>query len=168
MYIYYIGFPLLLLAAIIDASVLVQIRYLNGQPALLLMLVISWALLNDLPESLPWAVMGGIFADLLSVSLLGPSSLALVIAVVIVSAIFGQISRRNLVIPPLSIALATMVYQSVWLVLVILTTGRSIPIPGAVVNWMLPSVVFNFLGILIVFRIMGTLAEFFRAPAAAL
>ncbi|HLA45125.1 MAG TPA: rod shape-determining protein MreD, partial [Aggregatilineales bacterium] len=82
MYIYYIGFPLLLLAAIIDASVLVQIRYLNGQPALLLMLVISWALLNDLPESLPWAVMGGIFADLLSVSLLGTSSLALVMAVV--------------------------------------------------------------------------------------
>jgi rod shape-determining protein MreD len=165
MHVYYIGFPVLLLAAVIDASVLVQLRYLNGQPSLLLMLVVSWALLNDISDALPWAVMGGVLADLLSVTPTGTTSLALSLVVLAVTSIFGRVSRRNVVLPPLAVSMGTVIYVVV-LVAVLVVAGWSIPPGGAALRWLLPSLAFNFIGILIIFRIMGALVEFFRPPAA--
>jgi len=165
MYVYYIGFPVLMLAAVIDASVLVQLRYLNGQPSLLLMLVVSWALLNDISDSLPWAVMGGVMADLLSVTPTGTSSLAFSLVVLAVVSTFGRVSRRNLVLPSLAVSMGTVIY-SVVLAIVLLVAGWSVPPGGAALRWMLPSLAFNFIGILVVFRIMGALVEFFRPPTA--
>jgi len=164
MYVYYIGLPLLLLAAVIDASVLVQVRYLNGQPSLLLLLIVSWGLLNELPDSLPWAVMGGIFADLLSVAPLGASSLGFVLALAAVNSLFGRITRRNLGVPLVAVVVATVVYQAVVLVLLLFSGWSASPL-GALLRWVLPTVVFNFLGILVVFRSLALVVEFFRPPS---
>jgi len=165
MYVYYIGFPVLLLAAVIDASVLVELRYLNGQPSLLLMLVVSWALLNDVADALPWAVMGGVLADLLSVTPTGATSLALSLVVLAVTSAFGRVSRRNVVFPPVAAGIGTVIYVIV-LLAVLTLAGWSIPPGGAVARWLAPSLVFNLIGILVVFRTMGALVEFFRPPAA--
>jgi rod shape-determining protein MreD len=164
MHVYYIGFPVLLLAAVIDASVLVHLRYLNGQPSLLLMLVVSWALLNDVSDALPWAVMGGVLADLLSVTPTGTTSLAFSLVVLAVTSSFGRVSRRNVVFPPLAISMGTVIYQVV-LIAVLILAGWEVPPGGAALRWLLPSLAYNFLGILVVFRIMGALVEFFRPPA---
>lgn len=167
MYIYTMGFPVLMLAAVIDASVLVQVRYLNGQPSLLLMILVSWALLNELRDALPWAILGGIFADLLSVAPLGASSLGYVLVMLALASLFGRVGRRNLLFPPLAALLATVIYQSVILVMLILT-GWTMPLPGVALRWMLPSLVFNLIGVVIVFRVMGSIVEFFRPPVAPL
>lgn len=164
MVVYALGIPLLMVAAVIDASVLSHVRYLNGQPSLLLIIIVSWALLNAYPESMPWAVIGGIFADLLSVAPLGASSVGFVLVVWGVSSIFGRVGRRNLLFPPLAAVIATLIYSSV-LAALLIVSGWSIPLGDAGLRWVLPSVAFNFLGIIFVFRIMGILVEFFRPPS---
>jgi rod shape-determining protein MreD len=163
MYPYTLGLPVLMVAAAIDAGVMSQLRFLNGQPSLLLILIVSWALLNDLPEAMPWAIIGGIFADVLSVTPLGASSLAFVLVTLAVSNIFGRVSRRNVILPPLAIILGTILYHGIiWLVL--LGVGYSVPPLGATLRWTLPTLLFNFLGIVPVFRLLGLVAGFFRPP----
>lgn len=163
MIVYGLGLPILMLAAVIDASVMVQLRYMNGQPSLLLLIVTSWALLNELPDALPWALMGGIFADLLSVTPLGASSLALAVGVILVAVFLGRATRKNWVLPPIAVALTTVMYQGI-IVVVLILFGWSVPLFGAGLRWVLPTLVFNLIGILVVFRVMGVVVEFFRPP----
>jgi rod shape-determining protein MreD len=163
MIVYGLGLPILMLAAVIDASVMVQLRYMNGQPSLLLLVVTSWALLNELPDALPWALIGGIFADLLSVTPLGASSLAMAVGVILVASFLGRATRKNWVLPPIAIVLTTVVYQGI-IVMVLILFGWSVPLFGAGLRWVLPTLAFNLIGILFVFRAMGVVVEFFRPP----
>lgn len=167
MIVYAISIPLLLLAAVVDSSVLVQLRYLNGQPSLVLMLVVAWGLLNDLGEAFAWAIIGGICLDLLSTVPTGTSSLAFVLAVYLLERIFGRVGRRNIVLPPLAALLTTLLLHSLVLMMM-LFTGSPKPIGESLLTWTLPSMAFNMLGTLIIFRLMGGLLEFFRPPRAAL
>ncbi len=167
MTIYLVGIPLLMIAAVIDASVLTYVSYLNGSPSLLVMLITSWALLNPLSDALPWAVIGGIFADLLAVTPLGTSSLAFCLATILIDSWFGLVGRRNIIFPPLAVLLTTIILQVITLG-VLIVFGWSVPIFEAVLRWVLPTLVFNFLGVLVVFRIMGAVVGFFRPPAVNL
>ena len=167
MYVYYFGLPILTLAAVIDAGVMVQLRYLNGQPSLLLILVISWGLLNELRDALPWAVMGGAIADLLSVAPTGSTSLGLVLALILIYGVFGKISRRNLIIPPIAVGVGTVITQLV-VMLILILSGWGVPVTDAILRWILPSMLFNFVGVLFVFRLMGWIVEFFRPPPSVL
>jgi rod shape-determining protein MreD len=163
MYPYTLGFPLLMVAAAVDAGVMSQLRFLNGQPSLMLILIVSWALLNDLPDAMPWAIIGGIFADVLSVTPIGASSLAFVLVTLAVSNIFGRVSRRNIILPPLAILIGTILYHGIiWLIL--LGVGYSVPPLGTALRWTLPTLVFNFVGIIPLFRLFGAIVEFFRPP----
>lgn len=163
MYTYTVGLPLLTLAAVIDASVLSYARFENGQPSLLILVLVAWGLLNDLEDAIPWAIIGGIVADLLSVAPLGASSLGFVLMVSVNQFAFGRITRRNLLIPPLAAVLGTLVYQAVMMGILIVF-GWSVPIVQAIPQWIIPSMVFNFLLVLFVFRTMGRIVEFFRPP----
>lgn len=167
MIIYYIGIPLLMLAAVIDSSVLVQLRYLNGQPSLLLMMIVAWGLLNNLGDGLVWAVIGGIFADLMSTAPTGTSSLGYSIALMVLAATMGQVGRRNIVLPFVAGAIATIILQTVTFG-ILLFSGSALPIRPVITTWIIPSMVFNAIGIIIVFRIMGGIIEFFRPPKVTL
>lgn len=164
MIVYALGIPLLMVVAALDAGVMVQVRYLNGGPSLLLMVITSWALLNDLSDALPWAVIGGIYADMLSVSPIGASSIAFTLGVVAIAQLLGQANRHNWVLPPLAVAIMTILYQLVIMVILIFF-GWSVPIFGAGLRWMIPSLIANLIGILFIFRTMGAIIEFFRPPS---
>ena len=167
MIIYYLGIPLLMLAAVIDSSVLVEIRYLNGQPSLLLMMIVAWGLLNSLGDGLAWAFIGGIFADLMSATPTGTSSLGYSLALIVLAITMGRVGRRNLILPLIAGAIATVILQSVTFG-VLAVNGYSLPIRPVITTWMLPSMIFNALGIILVFRIMGGIIEFFRPPKVTL
>ncbi|MBZ0304698.1 MAG: rod shape-determining protein MreD, partial [Anaerolineae bacterium] len=147
MTIYAVGIPLFMVAAVIDASVLSHLRYLNGQPSLVLILVVSWGLLNELSDALPWAFIGGLFVDLLSVTPTGTSSFAYVLAVTLILFYAGQVGRRNLVIPPAAAILTTLLHQGVVLAVLILQ-GNSFPVFRAILTWTIPTLLFNGLLIL--------------------
>jgi len=77
----FLSLPILALAAALQASVMPQISILGGQPDLVFLLVISWALNTSLEQGVTWAFVGGILKDLLSAAPLGTSTFGLVIIV---------------------------------------------------------------------------------------
>ncbi|MCL4880050.1 MAG: rod shape-determining protein MreD [Anaerolineae bacterium] len=167
MTIYAVGIPLFMIAAVIDSSVFSHLRYLNGQPSLVLVLVVAWGLLNELPDSLPWAFIGGLFVDLLSVTPTGTSSLAYVLALTILAFYVGQIGWRNILVPPLAVIFTTALYQVVVLTMLIVQ-GNSFPVFRTILTWTIPSLVFNTLLILPMFRLMGRILDFLRPPKVGL
>src|SRR5690606_23370529 len=73
----YIGIPILLLAAVINATIMPELRLGNGTADLVFLLVMSWALLADVRDAMLWAVIGGMLQDVLSIAPLGTSALGL-------------------------------------------------------------------------------------------
>lgn len=164
---YLIGIPLLMVAAALDASVMYQLRVLNGQPSLVLMIIVSWGLLNPPSEAMPWAFIGGVCADLLSIVPLGASSLAFGLVLLLNYNLFGRIGKNNLIFPLAAIILGTLIYQTL-LIFILIVFGWSIPVLSALLRWLLPSMIYNLIFVLIIFRSMASIVEFLRPPQSAL
>ncbi|MDN4552600.1 rod shape-determining protein MreD, partial [Salmonella enterica] len=62
----YLSIPILLIAAILQSTVVPQFRLGGGGPDLIMMAVLSWILLSNAEEGAFWAVVGGIIQDLIS------------------------------------------------------------------------------------------------------
>lgn len=167
MIVYAIGIPLMMIAAVVDASVFSQLRYLNGQPSLVLLLVVSWGLLNELGDGLVWAFFGGLFADLLSITPTGTSSLAYAVSVFILTAYMGQVGRRNFFVPILAVILTTLIYQTAILGM-LMVQGNAFPLSRVFFTWTLPSMLLNIMFIYPIFRVMGRIIVFFRPPKVGL
>lgn len=99
---YYLSVPLLALAAALQSTLIPQLRIAQGQPDLVLLLVLSWSFRSRLEEGLTWAFIGGIFQDLLSLTPLGTSSLSLIIISYSAHSIGEQLYSLN----PLVVTLA--------------------------------------------------------------
>jgi len=164
---YYIGFPILFIAATLDASFFAGVQVQYGHPSLVLVFIVSWALLTPPSDAIPWALMGGVLADLLSIAPLGASSLAYVLAVGAIHTTFGQIHHRNILFPPLAAALATTISHIVLFIILILFGHIGFSIE-ALLGWVLPSTLLNLLLIIPVFRIMGRIVAFFRPQTQTL
>jgi rod shape-determining protein MreD len=154
----YIGIPLLILAAILDVTVMAKLRVGGGSPDLVFLLVVSWALLSTMQEALLWAMVGGVVKDVLSVAPLGTSALGLVIVVFMADSLFGTVRRNNLVIPPVVAAAGTVVYHlAILAVLQIVGYGLSL---GEGLSYVtLPTVIYNTILILPVFRMAGLIHQ---------
>ncbi len=150
----YIGLPFLLIAAILQSTIVPEIRVGDGGPDLLLLLVLSWTMLAGMEESIFWALAGGIFQDLLNGIPTGTSALALVILVFAVDAIVGEVERNNLVFPLVVAGGGTVAYH---LLLVVLYTlvGRSVSLGQTLAYGTFPTLIFNVILILPLFRIAG-------------
>lgn len=167
MAIYYFGFPLLLLAAIFDSTLMTLFRLWGGGPNLVLMVVVSWALLVELDEALPWAVMGGIMRDLLSVSPTGSSALALVLIVIVIDRFLPTLSWRNVFLPILVVGAATVFYDVVLFGILVLD-GRPAPAFQTITYVIMPGTIQNMLMIVVVFRTIGGINQYFRPKRASL
>jgi rod shape-determining protein MreD len=150
----YIGIPILLLAAVLNATVMAQLRIWQGAPDLVFLLVVSWALLSNYRDALLWAVIGGVLLDLFSIAPLGTSALGLVVIVFLSDSMFGQITRHNLVVPPLVVAAGTLIYHLVALG-VLWMVDRQVPLGRALLYATLPTTIYNLIFILPVFRLVG-------------
>ncbi|NDJ84653.1 MAG: rod shape-determining protein MreD [Chloroflexi bacterium] len=167
MAIYYVGFPLLLLAAVFDATIRTLLRFWGGGPNRGVLVVVSWALVVDLREALPWAVMGGVFRDLLSVAPTGTSALALVIIVVSIDQLIPKLSWRNVILPLLSTALATIAYDVIALVILVIDGW---PTPGlqTITYVIFPGLFVNLVLVLLVYRTVASINQFLRPTRASL
>lgn len=161
MSLYYIGLPFLMIVAVVDATFMKIFQIWGGAPNLMLMVIVSWALITELEEALPWAVMGGIMRDLLSVAPTGTSALAFIIIVVAIDIVFPPISWRNVIIAPLVVFGSTFMYDGVLLIFLIVA-GYTRPILYGFLYFSLPAAVENLLMVLFVFRTMGSINAFLR------
>lgn len=152
----YIGIPILLLAAVINATIMPELRLGNGTADLVFLLVMSWALLADVRDAMLWAVIGGMLQDVLSIAPVGTSALGLVIVAFAADAVFGTVSRGNLIVPLVVAGVGTVVYQMLTLLLLRMLGLSAVGLGQGVVYVMVPSTIMNVLLVLPVFRLMGT------------
>ncbi|MFZ2880164.1 MAG: rod shape-determining protein MreD, partial [Phototrophicaceae bacterium] len=71
----FLAIPILGLAAILQASLVPILDLPGGGPNLTFVIVLAWALNAPVGQAALWALLGGLFADLLSIVPLGTSSL---------------------------------------------------------------------------------------------
>ncbi len=150
----YLGIPILLLAAILNATVMSQIRIGGGAPDLVFLIVVSWALLAGVQEALVWAIIGGVMQDWFSIAPLGASALGLVIVAFAADSLFGQIQRDNMIIPPLVAAAGTVIYH-LGILAALRMVNITVPLGEGLLYVTLPTVVYNGLVMLPVFRVIG-------------
>ena len=107
----WVGLPILLLAVALQTTLVPQLRLWDGGPDLVFLCVLAWSLRAPLPESVAWALTGGILQDLLSVAPTGQSALGLVLLVFTVNFIAQQLSRTGLLTLALLTGVGTLAHQ---------------------------------------------------------
>jgi len=117
----YLSVPVLLIVAALQASVVPQLRLLGGGPDLVFLAVLVWTIHAPLEESVTWAIIGGIFQDLLSVAPTGLSAVGLVLVVFLTYLISRQVYQVGLVLTLGMLLLGTLVQQLTTLLLLWLT-----------------------------------------------
>ncbi|MBN1679751.1 MAG: rod shape-determining protein MreD [Anaerolineae bacterium] len=157
----YIGIPVLMIAALLNATVMTEIRIGGGAPDLVFLLVVSWAMLSDLRDALTWSVVGGLFQDWLSVAPLGTSALGLVIVAFVADSVFGRVHHHNILIPPLVAAAGTVVYH-LSIIFVLRLTGTAVPLGLGLFYVTISTVIYNTIMIVPVFRVVGAVYRTFQ------
>lgn len=151
------GLPLLIVSTMLQSTLLAHLRLLGGQPDLVLLIVVSWSLLGRNPEGMAWAFVGGLLLDLFSGAPLGVSSVGLVLAAFVAGLGPGQVSRNNVVLPPVMILVGTAIYHGVTLALLValdlqppawLDSLSYVTLPSGLLNLALVLPVFQLLGLL--------------------
>lgn len=77
------GIPIVIVAAIIQTSILPRFPIFGLIPNLMLLIVVSWSILRGPNHGMGWAVIGGLALDLASGSLIGITSVSLLFAAVV-------------------------------------------------------------------------------------
>jgi rod shape-determining protein MreD len=116
----------LLVAALIQATVLPSLNLIEVLPDVTLVLLLVWSALRGAPEGMLWAFGMGMFFDILALDPLGTNGLALLGV-----ALLGGLSRRRffhstLVVPIILAVAATMVHA---IVLLLIRTGEGAGLP---------------------------------------
>ncbi len=113
----WIGAGVLLIAALVQGSVLPFVIGDRVPLNLVLVLVIGWALLRGLQSALVWAVVGGLWLDLLSGVPLGTAMLALsLVAYVCTRGVIPWLSATGPVAAAVTVG-GTLLYTSLYLFL---------------------------------------------------
>jgi rod shape-determining protein MreD len=108
----------------------------------MLLVVASWSLLRGANSGLTWALAGGLMLDLLSGGPFGALTISLIVATLTTSLSQRALSRDSLWLPLAAATLATLVYDSVyWLLLQAL--GRGGVGAATLLPVLLPAVLFN-------------------------
>jgi len=147
---YVVGVPLLVLAAVLQSTVLSHFRVFAGTLDLVLLLTISWTISGDWLGGIAWGFIGGLCLDLLSGGPLGAAALGLVLMAYFASLTEGRFWRSHVLLPLATIALGTFGFHTLYLV--------GLSLSGHPVSWSydlaritLPAAVLNTLGMLPVY-----------------
>jgi rod shape-determining protein MreD len=138
----YLVIPLLVVAAILQATVLPHLTVWGVFPDLPLLIVVGWGLLRGVRDGAVWGFIAGVAVDLLSGAPFGAATLPMV-AVGFLSGM-GQatVFGTHAVLPMLTMFLATIGYDLLFLVIVRIA-GQDVAWLGALARLVLPSAVLN-------------------------
>ena len=141
---YILGFPLLILLAIFQSTLLGTFQFLEGRPDLILLAVIGWGLAGGSEEAMVWGLAGGVFLDMLSGVPIGTTSIILILIGALVSLFEGRIWEANFLMP-LGTTLAGSLLFHILSLGVILLMGREVDWAYAFSRVILPSTFINLL-----------------------
>ncbi|MCC6612597.1 MAG: rod shape-determining protein MreD [Anaerolineae bacterium] len=155
-----LAFVLVVLAALLQATFNPQIRVLGGEPNLVFLLVLAWAARGTFQEAVLLAFIGGICIDLLSAGPLGLTTLALLPVIYAVDTVREQLFGFGFPLVLLFTALGTIVVNAILFVGASIA-GFSLPPVAAFAYTILPTMVYNFVGILPTYIVVRRLARRF-------
>ncbi len=138
----YWGIPLIFIAAVLQLTVMAQIRILGGQPDLVFLLVLSWAINGRLEQSVTWAFVGGIAQDLLSAAPTGASVLGMILLVFGIERIKQQVYRIGFVLM-IGLVIAGTILQKLVFMLVAGFSGFTIYPLENFTYVILPTIAYN-------------------------
>lgn len=101
--------------AILQSSLITRIQVLGVSPDLMLLFIVSWALLEGTHEGLFASLVGGLALDALSGAPFGLSVLSLAAVSYLASVGAKNVFRTAILLPYVAIALATLIYNSIFL-----------------------------------------------------
>lgn len=160
---YYLSIPILVIAAAIQSTILPQFRIDNGQPDLIFLLVVAWAVHASLQEGIVWAFVGGMLQDLLSITPLGTSVIGMLLAVFALNALRHQLYRVGIIMIT-GVTLFGTVLQEAITLLILQFIGFGTDIVAAIGNLLLPTLFYNLVLILPVFFIVRRIQK--RLPGS--
>jgi rod shape-determining protein MreD len=121
----FLSFPILMFAAVLQATLLPQFRLGGGAPDLVYLLVLAWAINAPLQNGVLWAFVGGIFLDLFSVYPLGTSSFGMLLVVFALSGLGEQVYRVGF-FALIALGLVGTVVQQLCIMGVLTLTGHGV------------------------------------------
>lgn len=169
----YLVVPLLAIVGLLQATLVSRVSIWGVFPDLPLLLVVSWGLLRGSRQGLLWGFVAGIIVDLFSGAPFGAATVPLM-AVGFIAGLGENLVFRNLLLLLLTILLATVVYDLLFLFMVQILpsslpgTGHRVEWSASLVRVIGPSAILNaFLGLLILGS-MRALDRRFRRQDAGL
>lgn len=149
-----LGVPLFFAAALLQSAVLSHLRIYGGQPDLIVVIVLAWAVLDRDQEGMVWAFVGGFILDLFSGAPLGISALALIPIAYVVGLTEAQVYRNNIGLPILMSVFGALAYHILYLVLLRFFGGVALSWSSALMYVTLPSVLFDLILIVPALRLL--------------
>lgn len=137
-------------AAVIQSTVLSHPILLGGRPDLVILLVVTFSVVQGVSEGLLAGIFGGMAVDLLSGTPFGSATLGMMLIGALTGLGNSNVYRANVLIPLVAVFLATVVYHS-FLMLALQANGRAVEwistlaiqtIPVAALNAILTPVAF--------------------------
>jgi rod shape-determining protein MreD len=159
----WLGFPLLILAAVLQVTFVPQIRILGGEPDLVFLLVLAYAIRSPLDQGLIWAMIGGIMRDLTSSTPTGTHALALLLVVFALDRLKGQVIGIGFLSIIAITIIGTVIVEMTAIVITVLSGYAIRPISLITYN-VLPSIAYN---LFFVFPIYGLVRRFVKVPATS-
>lgn len=111
----YLALPVMLVLAIIQATILPKFPILGFVPLPVLLVSLAWGLLHTLEEGVAWAFVGGLFVDLFSIGPMGGTSLALMVGVAVAIFIKRNFPESRVIMPIILSFLASLIFWFVYL-----------------------------------------------------
>lgn len=112
-----IGPTLLVVAALVQATLSPYMKINGIHPDLVLLLVIGWTALRGLEEGAIWALIGGLSLDFLSGAPFGVLSLSLLLVALVTNLFHGRIFGSSIVLPVILTFPLSLIFNGVALLL---------------------------------------------------
>lgn len=138
----YWGIPLIALAVILQSTFIPQIRILGGEPDLVFLLTLSWAINGRLEQGVAWAFVGGIAQDLLSAAPTGASVVGLLALVFGIDQLKQQVYRVGFLLIVAIVIVGTALEKLIYM-LVVASSGFTIYPLENLTYVILPTIAYN-------------------------
>ena len=160
------GFSLITTAALAQATWAPHFEVAGAFPNLVLLAVVTLCWTRGTRSALVWAVVGGLLLDLTSSGTIGPHALALLPGIYAVGFWIRNLEHPNAVHVALTASVCTVLYSAV-LVLTDDLLGTPLPAPGAAVQLVFATAVYNTVLMPVAFELVRTLQSLVRAAPRA-
>lgn len=138
----FLAFPAGLFGAVLQSTLMPQVRLLGAAPGLVLVMLVIWVLRRGAQEGAVYALVAGTVLDMLSSAPFGTAIVGLTLVTLMAGFGAANVFRAAWYLPYVTIALATVLYGLVQMV-ALQAVGRPITVAAGLRYVVLPELVAN-------------------------